>query len=144
MIFKRMVPYEAAVLEIAQILLDPLREIIPEVVASITQNLNGGRTPDQAGQVLLKGLIAWRDGIAGVEVKTALQRQEQCLIEIRSKGIEQTKTIVDLQRKTNSQEQRTGEQELVIEALQKTIQKQNSIISEQHNRLIALLGHAQS
>jgi uncharacterized coiled-coil protein SlyX len=144
MIFKRMVPYEAAVLEIAQILLDPLREIIPEVVASITQNLNGGRTPDQAGQVLLKGLIAWRDGIAGVEVKTALQRQEQCLIEIRSKGIEQTKTIVDLQRKTNSQEQRTGEQELVIEALQKTIQKQNSIISEQHDRLIALLGHAQS
>ena len=144
MTLKRKVPYEVAVLEIAQVLIDPLRELIPEVVNSVYKNLYGGRTPDRASQVLLQGLMAWRERIAGEDVKIALQRQEQRLTETRSKDIEQNKTVVDLQRKINALEQGIEEQKLEIEVLQKTIQNQNSIISEQHDRLIALLGHARS
>ena len=144
MILKRKMPYETAVLEIAQILLDPLSERFPDVVISVYQSLNGGHTPDRAGQILLKGLIAWRDAVVTVEVKTALQKQEQCLTEIRSREVEQGKTILELQKKISHLEQRIGEQELEIESYQKTIQQQNSIISEQHERLIALLGHARS
>jgi uncharacterized coiled-coil protein SlyX len=144
MIFKSKMPYETAVLEIVQILLDPLSERFPDVVISVYQSLSGGHTPDRAGPTLLKGLIAWRDAVVTAEVKAALQKQEQYLTEIRSREVEQSKTILELQKKISHLEQRIGEQESEIEPYQKTIQQQNSIISEQHERLIALLGHARS
>jgi hypothetical protein len=144
MILNRRARYEAAALETAQILLGPLHEILPEVVNRAVQNLSGGRTPALGGQVLLQGLVAWRNSVVEQEVLSALEQQEHRLIEIRSRENQQNKTILALQNKINNLEQGIEKLKLEKEFYQKTIQDQNSIVAEQHERLIALLGHARS
>jgi len=94
MIFNRRAQHEAAVLEIVQILLEPLHEILPGLVNRVVQNLSGGRTLALGGQVLLQGLVAWRDSVVEQEVQSTLERQEHRLIEIRSREAQQTKTIL--------------------------------------------------
>jgi hypothetical protein len=144
MIFNRRAQHEAAVLETVQILLEPLHEILPGLVNRVVQNLSGGRTLALGGQVLLQELVAWRDSVVEQEKQSTLERQEHRLIEIRSMEAQQTKTILALQNKINSLEQGIEKQKLEKEFYQKTIQDQNSIVAEQHERLIALLGHARS
>ena len=144
MIFNRRAQHEAAALETAQILLEPLHEILPEVVNRVVQNLSGGRTLALGGQVLLKGLVAWREIVVKQEVQRSLEQQEHCLTELRSSEFQQNKTILALQNKIISLEQIIEKQKLEKEFYQKTIQDQNSIVAEQHERLIALLGRARS
>ena len=144
MILNRRARHEAAALEIAQILLEPLHEILPEVVNRVVQNLSGGHTLALGGQVLLQGLIAWRNSVVEQAVQSALEQQEHRLIEIRSKETQQNKIILALQNKISSLEKTIEKQKLEKEFYQKTIQDQNSIVAEQHERLIALLGRARS
>ena len=144
MIFNRRAQHEAAALETVQIFLEPLHEILPGLVNRVVQNLSGGRTLALGGQVLLQGLVAWRDSVVEQEKQSTLERQEHRLIEIRSMEAQQTKTILALQNKINSLEQGIEKQKLEKEFYQKTIQDQNSIVAEQHERLIALLGRARS
>ena len=144
MIFNRRARYEAAAFEAAQILLEPLHEILPGVVNRVVQNLSGGRTLALGGQVLLQGLVKWRDSVVEKEVQSAPEQQEHRLTEIRSVEARQNKTILTLINKINSLEQDIDKQILEKEPYQKTIQGQNSIVAEQHERLITLLGHARS
>ena len=144
MILNRRARHEAAALEIAQILLEPLHEILPEVVNRVVQNLSGGHTLALGGQVLLQGLVAWRNSVVEQAVQSALEKQEHALIEIRSKETQQNKIILALQNKISNLEQIIEKQKLEKEFYQKTFQDQNSIVAEQHERLIALLGHARS
>jgi septal ring factor EnvC (AmiA/AmiB activator) len=144
MIFNSKARHEAAALETAQTLLEPLHEILPEVVNRVLQNLSAGRTLDLGGQVLLEGLIAWRDSVVEKEVQIALERQEQRLTEIRSRESQLNKSLLELQNKIKSLEQGLEKQKLEKEFTQKTIRDQNSILAEQHERLIVLLGHARA
>jgi septal ring factor EnvC (AmiA/AmiB activator) len=144
MIFNRKARDEAAALETAQTILAPLRKILPEVVNRVIQNLSGGCTPELAGQVLLQGLIEWRDKTMEVQVQSALGSQEQRQTEIRLRESQLNKTILELQNKIKSLEQDLEKQKIEEEFTQKTIRDQNSILAEQHERLIALLGHARA
>lgn len=144
MIFNRKAYHEAAVLETVQTLLEPLHAILPGVVNRAIQNLSEGSRPDLSGQVLLQGLIAWRDKTVEEQFQSMLERQEQRLSEIRSREDQQNKTILALQNKINNLERDFEKQKIEKEFYQKTIEDQNSIIAEQHERLIALLGHARS
>jgi Skp family chaperone for outer membrane proteins len=145
MIFNRKARHAAAALETAEILLQPLREILPEeIVNRVVQNLWGGSRPDLGGQILLQGLIAWRDSVMQAAEQRSQERQERSLSEIRSKESQQNKKLLELQNKINSLEQEIEKQKLEKEFYQKTIQDQNSIVAEQHERLIALLGRARS
>jgi hypothetical protein len=131
-------------LETVQTLLEPLSEILPGVVNMVVQNSSGGCTLDLGAQVLLRGLIEWRNKFVEAEVMSALGRQEQSLTEVRSRESQQNKTILELQNMVIRLEQSIEEQKLEKEFYQKTIEDQNSIIAEQHDRLIALLGHTRS
>ena len=144
MIFNRRARQEAAALETAQILLEPLHEIFPGLVNQVIQNLSGGRTPALGGQALVQGLVAWRDSVVEKEVQSALDQQEHRLTESRSRENQQNKTILALQNKISSLEKAIEKQKLEKEFYQKTIQDQNSIVADQHERLIALLGRARS
>jgi predicted RNase H-like nuclease (RuvC/YqgF family) len=144
MILNRRARHEEEALEIAQILLEPLHEILPGLVNRVIQNLSGGRTLALGGQVLVQGMVAWHGSIVEQEVQSTLEQQERRLIEIRSRENQQNKTILALQNKISSLEQIIEKQKLEKEFYQKTIQDQNSIVAEQHERLIALLGHARS
>ena len=145
MIFNSKARHAAAALETAETLLEPLRAILPEeIVNRVVQNLWEGCRPDLVGQALVEGLVAWRDSVVEKEVQSVLARQEHSLAEIRSMETQQNKTILVLQNKISSMEQIIEKQKLEKEFYQKTIQDQNSIVAEQHERLIALLGHARS
>jgi septal ring factor EnvC (AmiA/AmiB activator) len=144
MIFNRRARQETAALETAHILLEPLHELLPGVVNRVVQYLSGGRTLALGGQILVQGLVAWRDSVVEKEVQSALEQQEHRLTEIRSRENQQTKTILALQNKISSLEKTIEKQKLEKEFYQKTIQDQNSIVAEQHERLIALLGRARS
>jgi hypothetical protein len=144
MIFNRKARHAAIALETAQTILEPLHAILPGVANRVVQSLSGGQTLELGGQALLQGLTAWRDSSVEKEVQSALGRQEQRLNDFRSRETQQNKTILDLQNKIKHLEQDKEKQNLEKEFLQKTIQDQNSIIANQHERLIALLGHARS
>jgi hypothetical protein len=144
MIFNRRAHQEAAALETAQILLEPLHEILPVLVNRVIQNLSGGRTLALGGQVLVQGLVAWRDSVVEKEVQSVLDQQEHRITELSSVETQQNKTILALQNKIRNLEQAFEKQKLEKEFYQKTIQDQNSIVAEQHERLIALLGRAKS
>jgi uncharacterized coiled-coil protein SlyX len=144
MIFNRRARHEAAALEIVQIFLEPLHELLPGVVNRVIQNLSGGRTLAMGGQILLQELVAWRDIVVEQEVQSTIEHQEYRLIDLRSREAQQNKTILALQNKISSQEQIIEKQKLEKEFYQKTIQDQNSIVAEQHERLIALLGRQRS
>jgi len=144
MIFSRKARREAAALETAQTFLEPLHEILPEVVNRAIQNIYGGRTLELGGQTLLQGLIAWKDRVVETEVLSALERQEYHLTELCSRERQNNQTILALQNKINRLEQSLEKQKLEKEFYQKTIHDQNSILAQQHERLIALLGHTRS
>ena len=144
MIFNRRASQEAAALETAQILLEPLHELLPGVVNRVVQYLYGGRTLALGGQILVQGLVAWRDGVVEKEVQSALEQQERRLAELRLMERQKNQTILELQNKINRLEQSLEKQKLEKEFYQKTIQDQNSILAQQHERLIALLGYTRS
>ena len=144
MIFNRRAQHEAAALDTVQTLLEPLHEISPGLVNRVVQNLSGGRTLDLGSQVLFQGLVAWRESVVDQEVQNTLERQEHHLIEIRFRETQHNKNILVLQNKISSLEKIIEKQKLEKEFYQKTIQDQNSIVAEQHERLIALLGRARS
>ena len=144
MILNSKARHEAAALESVQTVLEPLHEILPGLVNQAVQSLSGGRTLTLGGQILVQGLVAWRDGVVEKEVQSALEQQERRLAEFRSMERQKNQTILELQNKINRLEQSLEKQKLEKEFYQKTIADQNSILAEQHERLIALLGHTRS
>jgi hypothetical protein len=137
--FRKVIPYEVVADEIIQKLLSPLDSSFPDMVKTTVQALNGGRTPERAGQALLEALkdqvekvravesekqIALLRTIRELEQKVQQYQQERKLKQI---DIEKSNKIIN-------------ENQKIIFEQQTTISTQNRLLVEQHEQIVNLCG----
>ncbi len=137
--FQKTIPYENVVSEAVRNLLEPLQSLFPETIPAVYQALNDGRSPNKAGAALQACLKAWTETVKAQAAQDRLPLHDE-IRELKNSIYERDRQSSEIQRKMNELVKEGEAQKLIITGLQKTIENQNSIIAEQHKRLISLLG----
>ena len=122
-------------------LLAPLRTPWPEVVEAVLHEVQPGKSPAQAGELLLHSFQAWQ---------AKCQRQSEERLQEESERYEQLQREFDKQASELKQvlsnlgdlERDTVVRQSEIQRLQATITDQNRLLARQHEQLMALLGDA--